>query len=395
MRWLRGVLLFLLALGVLAALARAMRPKPHRVEVARATRGRMVVELEADGRTRLHDRYVLSSPLPGQLARIELRAGDEVQAGAVVARVLPTAPPMLDERSRQEAESRASAARDALRQAQSTVERARLAAEYSRREATRQRSLAQHDAVSAQAAEMSELEARSREAELSSATFGSRVAAHQVETAEAVLGRLRNPGAAPTVALELTAPVRGRVLRVVQQSAGVVNAGAPLLELGDPEALEVVVDVLTEEAVRLPPRARVRLERWGGDPLEARVRLVEPSAFTQVSALGVEEQRVHVVADLQGSSEQRRGLGDGYHVTAYLEVWRAEQVLRVPVGTLARTGEQWAVFVVDGAHARRRVVELGQRNATEVQVLRGLEAGAVLVAHPDDAVTDGALVEAL
>jgi HlyD family secretion protein len=398
MKWLRRILLGLVALGVIAAVASAYRPRPRRVEVVRATRGRMVVEVETDGRTSVIDRFVVSAPLRGHLARIDLRPGDPVRAGEVVARLLPAAAPLLDQRSREQAASRLGAAQDALRQARSTAERARIAAEYARRDATRQRDLATRDAVPRQAAELAELELRARETEVSSAGFAARVAAHEVETAQAALGRVQAPVArgAEAEQLDVTAPVNGRVLRVLQQSGGVVEAGAPLLEVGDPAALEVRADVLTTDAVRVRPRARVVLSRWGSPPdLIGSVRLVEPSAFTRVSALGVEEQRVNVLIDLSSPVEQRRALGDGYRVEAHIEVWGADGVLTVPLGALFRQGDAWAVFVIESGRARRRRVQIGERNQVAAQVLSGVTASDVLVAHPDDAITDGALAAPL
>ncbi len=398
MKWLRRILVALLAIGVLAAIASAYRPRPRRVETAHATRGRMRVEVETDGRTSVLDRYVVSAPLAGHLARIDLRAGDEVREGTVIARLLPAAAPLLDQRSREEATSRLGAARDSLRQAQLSAERARIALEYARRDAERQRVLASHDSAPRQAAEQADLELRGRETEAASAGFAVRIAAHGVETAQAAVGRIQRPGtpAAGVEQMEVTAPVTGRVLRVAQQSGGVVAAGAPLLEVGDPGALEVLADVLTSDAVRVRPHARVTITRWGGDrDLEGRVRLVQPSAFTRTSALGVEEQRVNVVIDLTSPVEQWRALGDGYRVEAHIEVWGEDNVLSVPLGALFRVGDAWAVFVIEGGRARRRSVRIGQRNQTEAQVLAGVRETDVLVAHPDDAITDGTLATPL
>lgn len=397
MNWKRSIVIGVLCVVGVAGVASAMRPRPRRIEAGHLARGPMVVEVESDGRTRVRDRYVISAPLAGHLARIELHPGDEVRAGAVVARLLPAAAPLLDARSMEEAQGRLSAAQDALRQEQSGAERARIALEYARREAVRQRQLVERDAVPRQAVELADLDVRTREAELASAGFAVRVAAHQAETAQAAVGRLRAPTSptAPGVAMEVTAPVTGRVLRVMQQSAGIVGAGAQLLEVGDPEALEVVADVLTSEAVHIPPNARVRLARWGGDEeLEARVRLVEPSAFTHISALGVEEQRVNVIADITSPPAQWRTLGDGYRVTAYVEVWRRDDALRVPVGSLFRDGEAWAVFTVEGGRARRHAVRVGRRNAADAEVLGGLRGNEVLVAHPDDTIDEGTAVDA-
>ncbi len=393
MKWLKRVALAVIALAIAGALAWAYRPRPTEVEVARVTMGPMRAAIEVEGRTRVHDRYVVSAPLPGQLARLEQHAGDVVREGDVLARLLPTPAPMLDPRARDEAEARLHAAQDALRQAQASVERARTALEAARRETARQRGLLAHDAVPRQVVEQLESEERALGAEVSSARFAAQVAGHAVDAARALVGRWQPHSAeGVTQQIEVTAPANGRVLRLIQQSAGVVNAGTPLLEVGDLAALEVVADVLTEDAVRVPPHAGTEVTRWGGtDTLEGHVRLVEPSAFTRVSSLGVEEQRVNVIIDLETPFEARAALGDGYRVEAAIVTWRGD-VVQVPSSAVFREGDAWAMFMVENGRAVRRTIAVGHRDGRSVEIVRGARAGEVAVVHPGDTLTPGARV---
>jgi HlyD family secretion protein len=236
------------------------------------------------------------------------------------------------------------------------------------------------------------LRERTSRAELESSQFGARVANHEVEMARAALKRLSavKNGAEE---LEVTAPVKGRVLKVMQESEGVVQPGASLLEVGDPAALEIVVDVLTSDAVRMRPGAKVVVERWGGEPLEARVRRIEPSAFTKLSALGVEEQRVNVRIGLAEPRSKWQALGDGFRVEVRIVVWESDDVLKLPTSAVFRHGGGWAVFVVEDGVARLRPIEIGERTARELQAVRGIEAGERVIVHPSDRVADGVRVK--
>ncbi|HET7427189.1 MAG TPA: HlyD family efflux transporter periplasmic adaptor subunit, partial [Gemmatimonadales bacterium] len=279
------------ALGI--AIALGLRGAPVPVETAVAAHGTLRVTVDEDGRTRVTDRYTVSAPLAATVARPELRPGDSVRQGQVIARLIPLAPPLLDPRARREAEARVAGARAALSQTGPAVARAAAAVEYARREAERQRVMLRGGATSRQAAEEAELAERTRREDLASARFGERVAASELRLAQAALARLGRE-AASSDQFPVRAPVSGVVLKLFQESEGVVQAGAPLMEIGDPAALEAVVDVLTTDAVEIRPGAPVRLERWGGTAaLQGHVHRVEPSAFTRLSARGVEEQRVN------------------------------------------------------------------------------------------------------
>jgi len=388
-RWARRIVVTLLALGLVAALVVAWLPKPLVVDVAAVARGPMRVSIDEDGRTRVKDRYVVSAPMTGNVGRLELHPGDAIVERAIIARIVPAAAPLLDARTRAELEARVGQAQAARMQAESGIARAQAALALATTTAARQRTLTASGAASLVERERSDLEERARTEELTSARFGARVAAHQVEMAQAAIGRVGGRGGA-TEQLEVTSPVAGQVLRVIQQSEGVVGPGTPLVEVGDPSALEIVVDVLTTDAVIIRPGAHVEIDRWGGErKLRGHVRLVEPSAFTRVSALGVEEQRVNVVIDLDEPRERWSALGDGYRVEAAIVVWEEPDVLRVPASAVFRRGEGWAVFRLEGGVARLRTVDAGKRNGLDVQIVRGLAVGDRVIAHPSDRVVDG------
>ena len=390
-RWIKRVLLALVGLGLLALIVVAWLPKPVVVETAVSEKGKLVVTVDEDGRSRVKDRYVISAPLTGNVARIELRPGDTVQQGQVLARLVPLTAPLLDARSKKEAQARVAASEAARRQAKAQIERAEAALEYSKKQAKQTRELVAKGVVAETESDRANLEERSRQAELTSAQFGAKVAAHELSMAQAALGAFSAPGKGGDQ-MNVPSPVAGRVLKVIQESEGVVQAGAPLVEVGDPAALEIVVDVLTSDAVRIQSGAHVLLERWGGDTLHGRVRLVEPSAFTRVSALGVEEQRVNAVIDLDEPYAKWKALMDGYRVEAKIIVWQGADVVKLPSSALFRRGEGWAVFVVRGDQAAVAPVKTGHDNGLEVEILEGISPGDRVIVHPSDRVTDGVRV---
>lgn len=391
MGWLRRIVTGVSVVAVLAGGAWAARPKPTAVDVDAVREGRLVATLDEEGRTRVRDRYVISAPVPGNVRRSELHPGDEVAAGAVVARILPVDPAPLDARSRTEAVGRVRLAEAALRQSQAAVERARGAADFARSDMERLRGLGAAGAVAPRDVEVAEFTERSRRDELSSSQFAARAAEYELANARALLARATQ--AAPSGdEIEVRTPVRGRVLRVPQASGGVVTAGTALVEVGDTAALEIVVDLLTADAAQVRPGASVRVEAWGGEPLTGRVRLVEPSAFTRVSALGVEEQRVNALVDLYEPADRWRALGDGWRVEARITVWEDAHVTTIPLGALFRRADDWSVFVVQGGRARRRVIAVGHRGGDRVEVTHGLRAGERVIVHPPDRLEDGEAV---
>jgi HlyD family secretion protein len=392
--WAKRALGIVTVLGIGAMIVLAMMPKPVPVDLVTAETGPLRVTVDEDGRTRVKDRYVLSAPLTGNVARIELDPGDAVEEGTVLARIVPLEPPLMDARSRAQAEAQVAAAQAAARQARATMDRISTGAEFARREAERQARLHSQGTVSDVARDRAELERRTAEEEVSSASFAVRVADYEVRVAQAAV---RRHGTRPgeDEQLEVGSPVAGTVLRVIQESEGVVQAGTPLIEVGDAAALEVVVDVLTSDAVHVRPGARVVLERWGGEgALSGHVRIVEPSAFTRISALGVEEQRVNVVIDIDDPYEEWRALGDGYRVEARIIVAEEADVLRVPASAVFRQADGWAVYAVRDGRAALVPIEIGLRNGLEAQIASGLDAGARVILHPSDQVKDGVAVEA-
>lgn len=379
-RWL-PVLALALVLGLIAV---GFWPRPVPVETAPVTRGPLRVFLTEEGKTRVKHRYRITAPVSGQLRRLTLDPGDEVRAGeTVVAVIEPLPPALLDARSRALAAARRAAAAE-------QVERARAALRFATHELQRFQRLFAEGTVSIQELELAQWRAEAAARELG-------VAEGALREAEAALAEFGGPtgGSAPARSVtEVRAPANGCVLRVFDPSARVVSAGTPLLEVGDPADLEVVIEMLSRDGAALTPGTPVELDQWGGPQvLQARVRRVEPAAFTKVSALGVEEQRVNVIADLVSPPEARRGLGDGYRVEARVVVWEADAVVRVPAGALFRRGGDWMAFVIEDGRARLRAVKAGRAGAQEVQVLEGLQRGETVILHPGNRIRDGQRVK--
>lgn len=379
-RWL-PVLALALVLGLIAV---GFWPRPVPVETAPVTRGPLRVFLTEEGKTRVKHRYRITAPVSGQLRRLTLDPGDEVRAGeTVVAVIEPLPPALLDARSRALAAARRAAAAE-------QVERARAALRFATNELQRFQRLFAEGTVSIQELELAQWRAEAAARELG-------VAEGALREAEAALAEFGGPtgGSAPARSVtEVRAPANGCVLRVFDPSARVVSAGTPLLEVGDPADLEVVIEMLSRDGAALTPGTPVELDQWGGPQvLQARVRRVEPAAFTKVSALGVEEQRVNVIADLVSPPEARRGLGDGYRVEARVVVWEADAVVRVPAGALFRRGGDWMAFVIEDGRARLRAVKAGRAGAQEVQVLEGLQRGETVILHPGNRIRDGQRVK--
>jgi HlyD family secretion protein len=384
---------WLLVAALLAvAVVRALVPKPASVSLVTTTRGPLRVTVTEEGRTRVKARYTLSAPVNGMLERIVLDPGAAVEAGAALARIAPRDSAPLDARARSEAVARRSEAAAAKRRASVAIDEAQVAHEFARTEAERIQKLVEAGTLPPRDLEVARKDERVRATSLESARFGAEVARAELELAEATLGIAASGRARDIVTV--TAPTRGRILRVVQRD-GVVAAGAALLELADPAALEVVVDLLTTDAARIPEAAPVVLRDWGGEgTLSGRVRLVEPSAFTKVSALGVEEQRVAVVIDLDDRAKAGARMGDGFRIEVEITLWESEAVTKVPVSALFRDGDHWAAFAVVTGRASRRTLEIGHKNGDEAEVLAGLAPGDQAIAYPVDTLTDGAKVVA-
>ena len=383
-----------LAVVVAAALAWGFWPAPFMVEGATVVRAPLSVTVEEEGIARVKDRFVISAPVAGYLRRITLDVGDAVQQGQTLAVMEPLRPDVLDIRSRALAEARVAAARASISSAEQKATAARAEAEFARKDHARKQQLEEQALVSREELEQAATRSRQAAAELRSAEFAVEVARFDLQAAETALQYSigANADDAPeTVALK--APVASRVLQIHHESEGVVTTGEPLLEIGDPAALEIAVDVLSADAVRIRPGTAVRLLRWGGPlPLAATVRIVEPTGFTKISALGVEEQRVWVIADLVSPRADWDELGDGYRVEAQFLLWQQDEVLQVPASALFRLGEQWTVFVIDNGKARHRSVSVGRSSGLAMQVLDGLQPGEQVILHPDDRIGEGVRV---
>ena len=379
---------------VLALLVWAFMPRATEVEVASVTQGRFERSVQEDGKTRLRDRYVVSTPLAGRVARITLRQGDSVERDAMVATLWPLVPALLDERARDQQNAHVGALEASVSRAKANVGRAMAALDQARAELKRNEALAKEGFVSPNQNETGRLTVRLREQELESARQEESGARHELDQSRIALRQYSSGSTgAQQRAWQIKAPVSGKILKIQQQSEGIVQAGTPLMELGDPSQLEVVVDVLTEDAAQIRPGTPVQLSNWGGpETLEGRVRLVEPAAFTKVSALGVEEQRVNAVIDITPASNKRPALGDGFKVDVRMLVQVVENAVKVPVSALFPVGARSALFVVEGGRARQREIEVAARNGVEAWVKTGLAAGAPVIVYPPTALKDGARV---
>jgi HlyD family secretion protein len=388
--WLKRIILVVL-LGVIGFVIRAaLQPAPTNVEAAQVSRGALRVTVEAEGKTRVHDRFVIAAPIAGKISRITLHRGDWVESNAIVARIEPPPLAPLDARQLAEARARVATAEELKHEANAIVEHARADCEQARREFERAEKLVESGDVPKQEFERLRNAEQTCRQQLEAAKFKARAAASEVEVAKAALIAVERAGQPnPTAAVVVRAPVRGRVLRVVEESERVVAPGTPLVELSR-QSLELVIDVLSTDAVKIKPGAAVFIEGWGGDhAIRARVRLIEPSAFTKISALGIEEQRVNVIADFVESFAQ---LGDGYRVEAKIVLWEADNIVKVPASALFRSGPSWSVFVIANGQAQSRALEIGHRNAFEAEVLQGLQEGESVILHPASEITDGLLV---
>lgn len=384
------------ALLLIALIIVGFWPRPIPVESAVVTRGPLVVTVDEEGMTRVQNRYVVSAPISGQLRRIDWKAGAPVEAGKTVLAVLEsTGADFLDARSLAQAEARVRAAGAAREAVLAQRERAAAAAKMFQADLGRARQLRERTVLSAQEFDVAQMRAETAAQETRAAEFALKVADFELQQAKALLIR-GQAGGGNSDPLIIVSPVNGRILRVFQESSRVVPAGFALMEVGDPTDLEVRIEVLSRDAVAIQPGARVMLDLWGGpEPLQSRVRLVEPSAFTKISALGVEEQRVFVIADFVDPVEKRPTLGDSYRVEARVVVAENPSALRVPAGALFQRDGAWRAFVVEGGRAELRTVKVGRTNGIQTEVLEGLRDGDRVVVYPGDKVSGGTRVSAL
>ena len=392
LRWLvnRRVLGF--ATVIAGLLAVVLWPTAVPVDMAAASSGPLIGTVDEEGVTRVRDRFIVSAPVSGRVLRLELEPGDCVTRGQVVARLRAEAPPLLDARTRAEAEAAVASARAALGRARAEEQRARATLEQARRDLARFGTLVEDRVIARQEYEAQASNVQVAGETVNAAEFAVRAATSELQRAEARLVPTRPE--APGRVVSVTSPVDGVVLKRVRESESFVPAGDPLIEIGDPGQLEIVADLLSTDAVRVKAGARAFVEQWGGDtPLQARVRRIEPAGFMKVSALGVEEQRVNVVLDfVDASPAARAALGDGYRVEVRIVIWECSSVVQVPTSALFRHGGKWAVYVVDAGRARRTLVEVGHQTGRFAEVTTGLAEGARVILHPGDTLVDGARV---
>ncbi len=413
----------LVAAAIVAGLGYAFLPEPIEVDLVEVERGMLRVTVDEDGKTRIREKYFVSAPLNGRILRISMDPGDKVIAGETLLTMIePRDPELLDARSIAQAEARVKAAEATLKQSEPMLEKVRAEQAYAESEWTRLREAYKRNAVSLSELENAELLYRQRSEELRLARIAQEIAQFELQQARAALLRSRprtekpgdgNPSDGGGIAKDaaknptekfaandnggwnfpIYSPISGLVLRVFQESAAVVTPGTPLVELGDPSDLEVEIDVLSRDAVRIQTGDLVLLEHWGGErPLQGRVRVIEPSAFTKISTLGVEEQRVNAIVDLVDPPDQRRSLADGFRVEARIVIDEARDILKVPTSALFRTGGESAIFRVVNGLVQEQRVEIGRQNGLEAEVLNGLSEGDLVILHPSDRIEHGVKV---
>lgn len=393
-RWIRIAAWGFAGIAVAALLAWAFAPQPVGVETAVAARGPFRKTIDEDGKTRVRERYIVSAPLAGRLLRVDLKPGASLERGALVATLLPASPSLLDTRTLRELTERLGAAEAEHARAGAAIERATVALGQAKADVQRAAQLEQRGFVSKENLERAQREVELKTKEMKLAEFENHAAEHQVAVARAALTSARETSPRDVARQwPIRSPVSGQVLRVMQESEAVVGVGAPLVEVGDPGDLEVVVDVLTADAAAVRAGAAVELDHGGnGHPAAGRVRMIEPAAFTKVSALGVEEQRVNVLIDFVAIPPDWRNVGDAHRVDARIIVDERADALTVPVGAAFRTKDGWAVFTVVGNRAKLTPVKLGLRGGLVAVVEDGIAAGDRVIVYPSDLVKDGVRV---
>jgi HlyD family secretion protein len=384
-----GAVIILVLIGI------GFMPRPVLVDVVTVTRGPLTVTINEEGKTRVMDHYLLSAPVDGYIRRINLEVGDPVTKGQPLGSLEPLRPAVLDTRARAEAEARVASAMAALNAAEQEVSAAAADTQYAADEQRRLKQLFDSGAVSLDQLQQADANARRTAARHESARFAVEIARYEKIAAEASLKYSVAGGADEQTESEMIlAPVDGSVLKIHHQSEGVVYKGDPLVDIGDPHSLEIVVEVLSRDAVRITPGMRVLLMRWGGDgTLQGSVRTVEPTGFTKISALGVEEQRVLVIVDIVSSPELWDRLGDGYRVETAFVIWEEPEVLQVATSAMFRQGGAWTVYVVNNGRAEPRAVQPGQRSGISTQIVSGLDEGELVINHPGDNLEAGSRVK--
>lgn len=380
--WMIGAGLLLVAMiAVLSA------PDPLNVTTAKVKQGKMTVGLDAQGEIRLHDKYTMSAPITGRLERVMLHEGDAITAGQLIGKIFP---PSLDPRQRESLNAQERMSQSMVSEAEARLEQVKSAAEQAKRQRERAETLSKANAIAPEAFENAQQAERTANEELRAAQFRIQSAQYQLQSARAAR---REYASSEGGAVTLKAPISGKVLRIYEKSERTVMAGAPMLDIGDPALTEVLIDVLSIDAVKIQSGYPVMIQGWGGDRvLRGRVRYVEPSAYTKISALGIEEKRVNVIAELL---DRESALGDGYRVQTNIVLWEGDSVMSIPSSALFRSGNDWAVFVIREGVARLQKIQVGHRTGFEVEILGGLKADEEVILHPSNQVIDGAKVRSV
>lgn len=405
---LRRLFTWVLGLSLLGLIGYGLRPRPVEVEFGVVSRGPLTVHVVEEGKTRIRNRYIVSAPVAGQMRRVPLKNGDLVKAGeTIIARIDPAISPLLDPRAKAEAEARLQGTDAGKLKAAQSLEMAHTAEKFAQQNWERTKKLIQTKSISDTDSDNAERDFEMRARETRAAEFALKIAEYELAQAKAALMQFEssdgvppsssvNDGKMPSLptVIEVRSPVSGFVLRVMQESATIVTPGVQILEVGDKSDIEIEAEILSRDAVAIKPGASVSIEQWGGEkPLDGRVRLVEPAAFTKISALGVEEQRVIVLSDLLNPPPEAQKLGDRYRVEVRVAVWHGDDLLLVPAGALFREGSEWKTFVFEEGIARKKSLEAGHTDGRMTEVLQGLEPGTQVLLHPPDTVKDGAPVQ--
>jgi len=392
----RWLIVIAVSATLIFAIIYGFMPRPLAVDVAKAARSTMTVTIKEEGKTRIKDRFVVSAPVSGFMRRVYLNAGDPVQKGQVIVELQPLRSEALDPRSFAAASAAVSAADAALKAAKENA-RARAAdAEYARLHFERIEKLYEKGYVSRNTMEQAASEAKRTDATNLSASASVNAARYELQKARTALRYHTDEAEAldRSRTVYVRSPVKGRILNIHRKSEGTVGSGKPLIDIGDPSLLEVVVEVLSSDAVKITPGMQVLFERWGGEPvLSGKVRIVEPAGFTKISSLGVEEQRVLIIADITSPPEKWRMLGDGFRMDVSFIIWEGEDVLQIPAGALFRKMEGWAVFVIKNNRAYQRRVEIGHRTGLIAEIISGIDEGEEVILHPDERIMDGVRVK--
>ncbi len=389
------LLVWVVIAAVVALLVLALRPQPIEADFTKVLRGPLQITLDEEGKTRVRDRYMVSAPVAGRVLRIEHEPGDSVDAGrTVLARFYPSAPQLLDNRARAIAEGRVKAAEATLEKQRVELLRAQAEQRHARVEFERSEKMHADGLLAANQMDSVKLQVEITTELVHAAKTGIKLAQRELETAQASLIQSGSASNSENSIMLLRSPINGVILRRLQESEAVIQSGEPLVEVADPDKLEIVSDMLSTDAVQINPGDQVLIEQWGGEKtLQGRVRRIEPYGFTKISALGVEEQRVNVIVDFEDVQQAWEALGDGYRVEVRIVIWESNNVLKVPTSSLFRNGEQWAVYQPDAEGlVVLQEVKIGQRNAREAQVVEGLQEGATVIAYPSDKITEGIMV---